>query len=1173
MYEKPQCYQQLLKTLRDTHNFEASQARTLLQVEMGLYLLQYLCLDDEPITTLWVILSESPIRDIRLQALSDRQKRAIANSRVLLPYSGRFSWQAALRDYSKIEEQWRSYIFDAGNLERQIVDSSYKPDRYPERFAVYRQCLESTLTHSNHSIKPAKAEEYSFEAETRAEEGIHRIPIKVRFSETQAAMANEPLAWFNEPRSRQPISISLTQLQAVAAYIDQRENSKEWTSRLQAIRYCAIHDGQDGKQYLGQENTKSLTLNGMVHIAGMVASGKSTLMTLIAAYAIWAKDIDWRVTLIVGDTMSALKLADRLNCWFRDNAETDAPVAVAILGRTTRDRHLRQFYSSKDYRPDHWGHRWLNTACPLQALVEPEQLDQPIIPGREPCGSLRKPALPGEEGKSRTPYSCPLFARCPSQQIYRDMPQAQVWVTTPGALGSATLPAQIEPRTVRLGDIVYEQSDIVVFDEVDTIQEWFDGLLAQEVKLVDGGNGILDELDEKTARHFQQNRIPSPPRERWIGAERQSVTAVAQILRQINRPPSQPILEKWLNRNYFTALSLFYKLARRLAGLQDFENPNATPKEIEANNRKVQRVMRHFDVLLEVDPLNMASPEKRPSQNAPYQLAQIMQFIMTNGDGTQVDNIQARCQEWIVKFVPDIHKTLDRLQVEYEAAHNDPDQANNNLDPPDTLEILAQQLAFVLSVALLDRNIRIVFYEWHNRPESIDQEQPHRRSPRGLANILPLPPTGRLFGTYYSRSAASADGQSNQRDENRLSMFGYTNLGRWYVMNFHQLQANLESQPGPHVLALSGTSYLPDSTRWHFDIPPQGVLQPEQKSKAAIQQSHFEFLPQYEEDRLGNRHPLRVSGMDDKLSQIRKVAEALAGDDYERTGAPLRRELRALQALAEEQPEYWADRDRLLLLVNSYDQAKWATQTIAARWSELSDKVFGLQRNEDDNLDTLIQGRELHRADIEQFAKTGGKILIAPLQAIGRGFNILNNEVTGKKAAFGAIYFLTRPMPHPFDTQAIAQELNRRTLDWFKDENFPAWQEDGLYCKGIALRREASRYWRTVENRRYYGQLSRNERRDLAATTAGLIIQACGRLLRGGVPFRAYFVDAAWGPNNARETGQPDTPKTSLLAAMIGILMEYSCPEDIIGFELYEPLTNALVDIENFDWKITKGEL
>jgi hypothetical protein len=117
----------------------------------------------------------------------------------------------------------------------------------------------AALTHSNHSIKPAKAEEYSFEAETRADEGIHRIPIKVSFSalvqsaqdcEAQAAMANEPLAWFNEPRSRQPISIAYAQLQAIAVYIDQREKTNEWTSRLQAIRYCVIHDDKDGKNIL-----------------------------------------------------------------------------------------------------------------------------------------------------------------------------------------------------------------------------------------------------------------------------------------------------------------------------------------------------------------------------------------------------------------------------------------------------------------------------------------------------------------------------------------------------------------------------------------------------------------------------------------------------------------------------------------------------------------------------------------------------------------------------------------------------------------------------------------------------------------------------------------------------------------------------------------------------------
>ncbi|MBD2036843.1 hypothetical protein H6F76_17685 [Leptolyngbya sp. FACHB-321] len=42
------------------------------------------------------------------------------------------------------------------------------------------------------------------------------------------------------------------------------------------------------------------------------------------------------------------------------------------------------------------------------------------------------------------------------------------------------------------------------------------------------------------------------------------------------------------------------------------------------------------------------------------------------------------------------------------------------------------------------------------------------------------------------------------------------------------------------------------------------------------------------------------------------------------------------------------------------------------------------------------------------------------------------------KAAFGAVYFLTRPSPHPHNTQAIAQELNRRALDGADNPDFIA---------------------------------------------------------------------------------------------------------------------------------------
>lgn len=195
------------------------------------------------------------------------------------------------------------------------------------------------------------------------------------------------------------------------------------------------------------------------------------------------------------------------------------------------------------------------------------------------------------------------------------------------------------------------------------------------------------------------------------------------------------------------------------------------------------------------------------------------------------------------------------------------------------------------------------------------------------------------------------------------------------------------------------------------------------------------------------------------------------------------------------------------------------------------------------------------------------------MNAIGRGFNILN---ANGKAAFGTGYFLTCPYPHPHDTQAIAQELNRRALDWADNPDFIAWKEDGIQQRAEAVRRRAAQCWRSAEYRSYYSTLRNDKelyafpRRDLAATTAGLIIQAVGRLLRGGVPFYAYFVDAAWAPNYAKDK-TAETPRTSLLAAIIDLLEDY-VHDDPIGNALYEPLADAIAAIENFERKPDKRD-
>lgn len=260
------------------------------------------------------------------------------------------------------------------------------------------------------------------------------------------------------------------------------------------------------------------------------------------------------------------------------------------------------------------------------------------------------------------------------------------------------------------------------------------------------------------------------------------------------------------------------------------------------------------------------------------------------------------------------------------------------------------------------------------------------------------------------------------------------------------------------------------------------------------------------------------------------------------------------------------------MLTNSYKQAETAAKTLRKLWPEAAGAIFDLKRgagSEDYEMEFEQQGT-LRRMDIEQFASNPqARILIAPMQSIGRGFNILNKK---NKAAFGSIFFLTRPMNPPHDVLASAQELNRYALRWADDPMFPAWAEDTLYKRAIKARESAVELRRLIEHRRSYAyldddvQLGVYPRRDLAASTAGRIVQAVGRLLRGGVPFRAYFVDAAWSPQLAQsgDVHATEPEETSLLTAVINIMSDYA-HQDAIGQQLYGGLSEALTTTENRD--------
>lgn len=123
MYDRSAWYGPLVEQIKaqDADGTLKGIYTLLLQVELGLWLLERLELRDEAVTVLWVLLSGLPIPDTRLNTLNKQQRHAIANARILLPFSGRFNWENALRTYATIEEKWRCYRVHPENLEQQLV--------------------------------------------------------------------------------------------------------------------------------------------------------------------------------------------------------------------------------------------------------------------------------------------------------------------------------------------------------------------------------------------------------------------------------------------------------------------------------------------------------------------------------------------------------------------------------------------------------------------------------------------------------------------------------------------------------------------------------------------------------------------------------------------------------------------------------------------------------------------------------------------------------------------------------------------------------------------------------------------------------------------------------------------------------------------------------------------
>jgi hypothetical protein len=357
---------------------------------------------------------------------------------------------------------------------------------------------------------------------------------------------------------------------------------------------------------------------------------------------------------------------------------------------------------------------------------------------------------------------------------------------------------------------------------------------------------------------------------------------------------------------------------------------------------------------------------------------------------------------------------------------------------------------------------------------------------------------------------------------------------------------------------MSGSSWAGVSSRYHVPVPVGIILKPKPdqcEDRLGIDDSvaRIEFLGAADA-------PLRVSGKqgNERDDALRAVARRL-GEQVD--GRPSRLDYELLEL-----PQ---SRQRILLLVGSYEETAVvadALHTMNERWRG---HVLRLVADDDETSDLEPGGDDLHagilrRGDVDNLAETGADVLVAPLLAVERGHNILNDA---NQAAIGTVYFLIRPHPRPDDIFLAIHAINDWIVRAIDSGEFDAW------VRGHDTIAEAAREVRKRARSKWYGVLARplswgRLREDRDSVTWDMLVlmwQVIGRLVRGGVPARIVFVDAAFAPNLAEESKLPDTRETSLLHSMLHVLRPYfdagpDVPEHdrFIVEALYRPFWLAL---------------
>src|SRR6266567_2883176 len=777
---------------------------TICEIELGLYLLSQV-LPQAPARAFWVLMTgyDFPIDD--LLSLCPEQRRLVGTGRhILLHYKNARQWRTALERYREVDERFR--LFDVDEQLDQFTRRA--PSVCADREEFYAEVIRRPLPYAKRKIHWAKADQTYLCFDRRKRRAV-TIPADF-------PLPPPPQGYVLYERAcHPPLSILWSELLDTAKWMDEECERRglpprNWYTTLKRVRLRTSPD--DTSPFLPAGR---LHLEGSHHFVGMVSSGKSTLMDILA---VWAARTNRHITLVVGDVIAVF---DRVQL-FTDLGLKAAPIIGESNRRKHRNRLHRVLTAQRALHPllqQHVGFDYTSPACLLDGLRDDSK---PFQMEPQPCLQLALPDGQGEETPEEdTPsqpsdqkiFACPFYSVCPYHLGQRKLVDASIWVATPASLVYTHVAPQLNRDRLRFIELVYRRSDLVIVDEADRVQVQLDQLFSPSITLMSKGREswlgdlsaeVTAELTTEALGQFQYEGVRN-----WVKACKLAEGAVYSLYALLLKEPS---LQTWIGqeRDYFSNLTLLEKLTVELSGVPLVKGKSPH------DHLLFEEFWKPFATFLS-DPLG----EKNGND---HELADLARQVIA----VQDERVQQRLIEWLRKQ-PTIPLTSQEEQ-DY-----------------------ALRLEFALMVVVLSDRLDVIIRDWKQVEVILGlaggSSTLFYSPPEDYAPLLPDAPMGNILGFQYLPSPKAP------RESGDLRFFRCMGVGRWLLLHLHDLFA-ADGIAGPHALLLSSTSWAGTSPGYHVQLPVSGVLLAPDEEIEAINNSNFQLAVQ----RNRERQPIWISG-------------------------------------------------------------------------------------------------------------------------------------------------------------------------------------------------------------------------------------------------------------------------------------------------------------------------